>query len=268
MRIKNARLTDTKIGTAKVKVDILPEKRCFPGKSMKPTYITIHDAGNNGDAKNQHNYLKNNNASGSNAKASWHFSVDDNDIVQATPCNRQAWHAGDREGNSTSIGIEISQRTTSSAQKQAYLNAIALTKILMHAYNIPISKVVRHKDWTGKDCPYNLNHNKHGYNWDWFKKQLNSPSNNANNAKTTIDTAIVISNDVDEISAKILKWKLTDAKIININDIEKYAPKKVISIGATVDKLKIKPDTVIRGDNRYSTTRKAIDYAESLKKKH
>ena len=62
---------------------------------MSPTYITIHDTGNDAPAKNQHNYLKNNNRNGSNAKASWHFSVDDTEIIQAVAAtNKKAWHAG------------------------------------------------------------------------------------------------------------------------------------------------------------------------------
>lgn len=203
MAISSGKLTNTKLGTAKVTVDILPAGRCIPGDSMSPTYITIHDTGNDAPAKNQHNYLKNNNkSSGTNAKASWHFSVDDTEIIQAVATNKKAWHAGHATGNSKSIGIEISQRSTGDKQKQAYKNAIELVKVLMNAYNIPISRVVRHKDWTGKDCPYNMNHNKFGYDWNWFKAEITKKEEIQE--EYDMDKLVVYNSDADMASAAIL----------------------------------------------------------------
>lgn len=257
MGISNGVITDSKLGTAKVTKDILPTGRCIPGGSIKPIKITVHDTGNTGHARNQHNYLKNNNkASGSNAKASWHFSVDDTDIYQAVATNKKAWHAGNSTGNNTSIGIEISQRTSADAQKKAYLNAIALIKMLQKAYGISDANVVRHKDWTGKDCPYNLNHNKYGMNWTWFKNQLKEVE------KPMVKTAIIVGNEVDKIAAEIIKWKLKDAKILTVEEANKYNIGKKIAIGATGSK--IKADVVIQGKDRYETTQKALDYVKSL----
>ena len=78
----NNRLNETKIGTAKVIVDILPKGRVIPDKKITPTSITIHQTGNIGaPAKNNHNYMKNCNKDGSRI-ASWHFTVDDKEIYQ------------------------------------------------------------------------------------------------------------------------------------------------------------------------------------------
>lgn len=63
--MKNNRLNETTIGTAKVIVDILPKGKCIPNTKIKPTSITIHNTGNIGaPAKNNHNYMKNCNKSG------------------------------------------------------------------------------------------------------------------------------------------------------------------------------------------------------------
>ena len=165
------RLTETTIGTAKVIVDILPVGKVIPGVRMNATSITIHNTGNIGaPAKNNHNYMKNCNKNGDRI-ASWHFTVDDKEIYQAVPTNYKAYHAGNATGNATSIGIEICMFNNAERQKQAYLNAIELVKILMKNHGFKISQVKQHYNWTKKDCPTWLRSGKFGYDWKWFTSQ-------------------------------------------------------------------------------------------------
>lgn len=172
----NNKLTETTIGTAKVVVDILPKGKVIPNVKMNVTSITIHQTGNIGaPAKNNHNYMKNCNKSGQRI-ASWHFTVDDKEIYQAVPTNMKAYHAGNATGNSTSIGIEICMFNDAEKQKQAYLNAIELVKILMAYHNLTIGQVKQHYNWTKKDCPAWLRSNKFGYNWKWFTEQCTGKS--------------------------------------------------------------------------------------------
>ncbi len=167
----NNRLNETKIGTAKVIVDILPAGKVIPNKAMAVSSITIHQTGNIGaPAKNNHNYMKNCNNNGARI-ASWHFTVDDKEIYQAVPTNMKAYHAGNASGNSSSIGIEICMFNDAERQKQAYLNAIELVKILMKYHNFNIGHVKQHWHWTKKDCPQWLRSNKFGYDWKWFIQQ-------------------------------------------------------------------------------------------------
>ena len=171
--MKNNRLNETKIGTASVIVDILPKGRVIPDVKITPTSITIHNTGNiNTSAKNNHNYMKNCNKDPKATVASWHFTVDDKQIYQAQSCNFKCYHAGNSTGNNTSIGIEICMFNDAERQKQAYLNAIELVKILMNYYKFDPSKVKKHKDWSGKLCPQWLIQGKFGYTWSWFKNQL------------------------------------------------------------------------------------------------
>jgi len=166
------RLTETKIGDAKVIVDIVPKGYCIPDVKITPTSITIHNTGNVGaSAKANHNYMKNINKSGERT-ASWHFTVDDKEIYQAQSTNYKCYHAGTSTGNNTSIGIEICMFEDKQRQKKAYQNAIELVKVLMAYHKFSSSQVKRHKDWSGKHCPAWLIDGKFGFTWDWFKSEI------------------------------------------------------------------------------------------------
>ena len=66
---------------------------------------------------------------------SWHFTVDDTQIIQHLPTNEVAWHAGPN-GNSQSIGIELCVNSDGDFQK-AKANAAWLVKRLMKQFEHP-----------------------------------------------------------------------------------------------------------------------------------
>lgn len=169
--MKDNRLNETTIGTAKVIVDILPKGKCIPNTKITPTSITIHNTGNIGaPAKNNHNYMKNCNKNGDRI-ASWHFTVDDKEIYQAQSTNYKCYHAGNATGNATSIGIEICMFNDKERQRKTYENAIALVKILMAYHGFNINQVKQHYNWTKKDCPTWLRSGHFGFTWNWFIEQ-------------------------------------------------------------------------------------------------
>lgn len=124
-----------------------PNKR-RPGTKLNATSITIHNTGNpSSTAKNERGWLTN----PSNTRtASWHYVVDEKEIILAIPVNEIAYHAGTANGNSTSIGIEICE---SGDQKIVWKNAVGLTAQLLFERNWDIDKVRTHKSWSGKECP-------------------------------------------------------------------------------------------------------------------
>ena len=112
--------------------------------------------------------------------ASADFCVDDRDIVQFNPDpkNYYCWAVGDAKKqttggakfnglatNSNTISIEICSSCKYGYSlavpnhegwyftKEVLDNAVKLTKLLMQKYGIPIGRVVRHYDITGKLCP-------------------------------------------------------------------------------------------------------------------
>lgn len=142
----------------KIHQDFIPKGRGNrPGNVMHPTYITIHNTGNSSKGANAEmhaRYVKN-----PATAASWHYTVDDGDIIyQHLPLNENGWHAGDGgsgTGNRKSIGIEICEHTGIN-QEKANENAVWLIKKLMKEHNIPIANVVTHNKWSGKNCPRKL----------------------------------------------------------------------------------------------------------------
>lgn len=151
--------------------DFIPAgRRNRPGaKLIGPKYITIHDTANPAKGANalmHAKYLKGDEAA--NRPASWHFTVDDQRVVQHLPFDEVAWHAGDGSkgpGNTSSISIEICENADGDRAK-AEANAAELVAYLLKQFGLPIDAVVQHNRWTGKDCPHIIRHRPGG--WEGF----------------------------------------------------------------------------------------------------
>lgn len=150
-----------------------PKKR--PGTKILPTSITIHSTANSkSTAMNERNWLVN----PSNTRvASWHIAIDEKQVVEAVPLDEVCYHAGNRKGNNTSIGIEICE---SGDREKTIRNAIELVAKMLHERNWGVDRIKRHFDWSGKNCPRILNYN----NWEgWikFKKDVQIELDKLNN---------------------------------------------------------------------------------------
>lgn len=129
-----------------IKQAIIPKgRKRRPCITMIPTHITIHNTGcPNVPADN---FRRGCLDITQDKEVSWHYTVDEKEVIQHVPDDEVAWHAGDKVGNRCSIGIEVCERDGSENK------AVELVKFLMKKYNIPIDKVVTHKSWSGKQCP-------------------------------------------------------------------------------------------------------------------
>lgn len=123
--------------------------------SMVPEYITIHETANDASAQNEIEFMQ-----GNQKEVSFHFAVDDKEIMQGIPLDRNAWHAGDGSegtGNRKSIAIEICySKYGGEIYEQARLNAVQLTAELLGKYELPITSLKKHQDWSGKLCPHRM----------------------------------------------------------------------------------------------------------------
>ena len=120
--------------------------------SMSSSYITVHNTANDASANNEASYMRSN-----NNQVSFHDVVDDKEVIHCIPHNRNAWHAGDGSGNGNrkSIGIEICySKSGGSRFTAAEKNAAAYIAKLLKQKGWGISRVKRHKDWSGKNCPH------------------------------------------------------------------------------------------------------------------
>jgi N-acetylmuramoyl-L-alanine amidase len=152
-----------------IKQKLIPSSntKTRPKTPMNPKYITVHTTANKSKGANAlaHANLQ---YKGNVRVASWHYTIDEKEIYQSVPTNEVAYHAGTSAGNRQSIGIEICVNSDGNFEK-AKENAIWLIRYLMDKHDIPISHVVPHKFWSGKDCPQEIL----PY-WDKFIDQIKS----------------------------------------------------------------------------------------------
>lgn len=123
-----------------------------PGTALRPQWVTIHNTANrapDADAAGHARYLLGEDAR--EREVSWHYTVDDREVVQHVPTDEVAWHAGPR-ANAASIGIEICEHAGID-QAAADNRAALLTALLLVELDIPVAHVRTHRSWTGKQCP-------------------------------------------------------------------------------------------------------------------
>lgn len=147
-------------------------------------YIVIHFTSNNGDTAYANTVF----FKSVNRGASAHYFVDENSIWQCVEDNNTAWHCGgERQSkygggffkictNRNSIGIEMCSRKKDGSYyflDGTVENCIELVRALMKKYNIPINKIIRHYDVTGKMCPQPYCFSEKGEaEWRGFKERI------------------------------------------------------------------------------------------------
>lgn len=122
--------------------------------SMKPTRIVIHNTYNDATARNEITYMNTDNGN----IVSFHFAVDDKEVVQGLPLNKNSFNAGDGangKGNREGIAIEICYSKSGGDRfiKAEQLSTKLVAKLL-NDYNWGIDKITKHQDYSGKYCPH------------------------------------------------------------------------------------------------------------------
>lgn len=188
-----------------IKTKLIPNNTAArSGYWLVPKYITIHNTANTdvgADAENHAIYMQ---GSGKNSTASYHYVVDDKEIYKLLPDNEVAWHAGDGEngtGNRQSLAIEICENKDGNLLN-ATNNAVELTVYLMKTYNIPLSCVVQHNHWSGKNCPNRIRKGE-PYNWQTFLNKVKTALSGdvANTIKTLYRVRKTWSNSASQVGA-------------------------------------------------------------------
>ena len=157
----------------------LISKNYSKGVTITPRFIVIHETDNTTVGANADAHFKYWNTS-DNANSSVHFVVDDTKVLQLLELNQKAWHVGDNNGyssitNNNSIGVEICVNSDGN-YTNARQNAIELVKYLLNVSGLPVDKVVRHNDASGKYCPRKMLDNPQL--WIDFKNTIVEPASN------------------------------------------------------------------------------------------
>ena len=171
----------------------------------KCKYITIHETGNKNKGANALNHAKYIN---NGSKVTWHYTVDSINIVKHFNDSVQCWHAGDGKGNGNlnSIGIEICVNSDGNMNK-AIDNTIELVQYLMNKHNIPITNVVQHNKWSGKNCPENIRRGR-PINWNTFINKVKNVSTTPTTPQTDKLYRVQVGAFANKVNAEYLKQKL------------------------------------------------------------
>ena len=149
--------------------------------AMKPTRIVVHNTANDATARNEIAYMTNN-----NYETSFHYAVDDKEIVQGIEENRNAWHASDGhgKGNLEGIAIEICYSKSGGDRFiKAEQNAVELIVDILKRYNWGLERVTKHQDYTNKYCP----HRTLDMGWNRFIKMIEDKLNASNSKPEKIN---------------------------------------------------------------------------------
>lgn len=136
--------------------------------SMTAEFIVVHNTANDASAENEVAYMI-----GNKNQVSFHYAVDDQEVVQGIPITRNAWHAGDGngEGNRKGISIEICYSKSGGTRfDQAEKNAAHFIATLLRERGWGIEKVKKHQDFRNKYCP----HRTLDKGWNGFIQMIKS----------------------------------------------------------------------------------------------
>lgn len=180
---------------------------------MRPSRIVIHNTANDASAANEIKYMHRTKAQGG-VQVSFHYAVDDKEIIQGIPENRNAWHAGDGVsglGNREGIAIEICYSKSGGERfLKAEENTIDLIVDILNRYNWTIDKVTKHQDYMNKRCP----HRTLDLGWNRFIKMIKERLGEGNIIPGAIYHTVKTGENLSSIGRRYnIDWK----KIYNQN---------------------------------------------------
>lgn len=202
--------------------------------SMTPTRIVVHNTANDASARNEIAYMTNN-----DYETSFHYAVDDKEIVQGLPLDRNGWHSsdGNGKGNREGIAIEICYSKSKSGGDRfikAEKNAVDLIVYLLKKYNWGIDRVTKHQDYCGKYCP----HRTLDMGWNRFINMIKAKLED----NSQISTNVV--NCYYKVRTQKHQW-LPEVK--NLDDYAGYENSPITGLAIKVDKGSIRYRVHLKG---------------------
>jgi N-acetylmuramoyl-L-alanine amidase CwlA len=140
------------------------DRNMYPGYQIpnedRVMWIVIHESGMpaNGNTADFLNRVMHTKITNPDNGSSWHFSVDEHQIIQSLPLDVIGWHAGGTGTtkytgyNTNSIGIEMAINGDGNYEGAMH-NDAKLVAYLLDKYSLTLANVKRHYDSFGKTCP-------------------------------------------------------------------------------------------------------------------
>ncbi|MDM5245772.1 N-acetylmuramoyl-L-alanine amidase [Lysinibacillus sp. G4S2] len=200
------------------------------GKGNSKKYIVVHETDNtrSGADADAHARLQ---ANGNSRSASWHYTVDGKEAVQSFEHAWRCWAAGSNKGNNEGIQVEICVNADGNYLK-AVQNTAELVAKIMKDEGIPISNVVQHNHFSGKNCPRNMREGK--ISWSQFITMVKNASGNTQQPKPSTD---------DDKYRVLTGTYSTKQAAENVQDVLKHRFGWVAYIEPDGDKYRVKTGT-------------------------
>ncbi len=240
-------------------------RRNRPAYPMVPLYLTIHDTGNDrisANARNHSHWVRTN--PDPDFLAGWHFTVDDQVIIQQIPLDENAWHASDGAngtGNRVSIAIEICENRDGDrarAEENAAWLAAKLIREIVSLLAYP-QCLKRHYDWNPQHpCPRVLLGRPDGWTGfvsrvGWHLKNSGATTGEEGEEETMLERAIVINGYADFPAVEPLARRL-EAPIILRDFLKQIKVKELYIAGGGPAGISGNDKLIdLSGNNRYET---------------
>ena len=162
----------------------------------------VHNTYNDASAENEISYMiSNNNAT------SFHYAIDDKEVVQGIPENRNAFHASDGAsgaGNRKYIAIEICHSKSGGTKfVAAEKNAAKFIASGLKEKGWDISHVKKHQDFSGKYCP----HRTLDMGWQRFLDMVQAELDILNRPVTPV---VKMDNTPDSYATEAVVWAVKE----------------------------------------------------------
>lgn len=197
------------------------------------TGITIHSTANpKSTAQNERNWLDN---PTNKRLASWHFVVDENEVIQAISISETSMHCGNTKGNRESISVEICE---SGNRKNTLENAAKFVAYLIKTTNFSVSDVTTHNFWVGKNCPRILIDKDFivgGMDWNYFIGRIEYYVNGED------EEDMVRYNTISEIIKEVPYARATIQKLI---DLKMFADKDKLDLSKDMIRVFVLNDRI------------------------
>lgn len=158
---------------------------------MTAEFIVVHNTANDAPAANEISYMISN-----NNEVSYHYAVDDKEVIQGLPTDRNAWACGDGskgQGNRKGIQVEICYSKSGGARfENAEKNAAKFIAQLLKERGWGVDKVKKHQDFANKYCP----HRTLDKGWASFVNMVKDYLNESNNQTSSTNSTIKIGDKV------------------------------------------------------------------------
>lgn len=197
--------------------------------TMSPIGICIHNTSNNASAWNEVKYMVSN-----NNQVSYHVAVDEKEVVQGLPFNRNAWASGDGangQGNRKYIHIEICRSTGDEATfRKCEQNCAEYVATLLKQYGWTTANIKQHHDFANKNCP----HRTRQLGWQRFLNMVQAELDKLNNVKPQAPTQQEVTKVDFKVRIKVSSLNVRQLPSLNAKVITTVARHEVYTITETI----------------------------------